>query len=40
MTLEVVSRGTVPVTREGVRAIDGRTYEVTAGTVEKALRKL
>ena len=40
MTLELVSRGNVPLTREGVRVIDGRTYEVTAATVEQALRLL
>jgi D-amino peptidase len=40
MTLEVVSRGVVPVTRADVKVIDGRTYEVTAGTVEQALRML
>lgn len=40
MRLELVSRGTVPVGRRGVKVIDGRTYEVTAPTVEEALRAL
>lgn len=40
MRLELVSRGTVPAGRKGVKAIDGRTYEVTAATVEEALRAL
>ncbi|MBN2584120.1 MAG: M55 family metallopeptidase, partial [Planctomycetes bacterium] len=40
MTLEVVSRGVVPVTRDWVKPIDGRTYEVTGDSVEEALRRL
>ena len=40
MRLEVVSRGVVPVTRDGVTVIDGRTFEVTGDTVEQALRRL
>jgi D-amino peptidase len=40
MRLELVSRGTVPAGRDGVKVIDGRTYEVTAPTVEQALRAL
>jgi D-amino peptidase len=39
MRLELVSRGNVPV-RAGVKMIDGRTYEVTADTVEDALKLL
>ena len=37
MKLELVSRGKVPTTRPNVNVIDGRTYEVAAGTVEEAL---
>jgi D-amino peptidase len=40
MTLEVVSRGVVPVTRSGVTPIDGRTFQVTGDTVEEAFRRL
>jgi D-amino peptidase len=40
MRLELVSRKTVPAGRPGVKVIDGRTYEVTAPTVEEALRAL
>jgi len=40
MRLERVSRGQVPAGRKGVKVIDGRTYEVTAPTVEEALRAL
>jgi len=40
MRLELVSRGRVPVTRPGVRVLDGRTYEVTGATVEEALNRL
>ena len=40
MRLELVSRGSVPAGRPGVKVIDGRTYEVTAPTVEKALTAL
>jgi len=40
MRLELVSRGVIPATRTGVKVIDGRTYEVTAATVEEALRQL
>jgi D-amino peptidase len=40
MRLELVSRHNVPVARPGVKVIDGRTYEVTAKTVEEALRAL
>lgn len=40
MRLELVSRGVVPVGRPGVRAIDGRTYEVTGPNVEAALQLL
>jgi len=40
MRLELVSRGTVPAGRKGVRVLDGRTYEVTGATVEEALRAL
>lgn len=40
MRLELVSRGVVPVGRPGVRVIDGRTYEVSAPTVEAALQLL
>lgn len=40
MRLELVSRGKVPVHRPEVKVIDGRTYEVTARTVEQALRLL
>ena len=40
MRLELVSRGIVPVTRPEVTVVDGRTYEVSAGTVEEALRLL
>lgn len=40
MRLEKVSRGKVPVTRAGVKVIDGRTYEVTAPSVEEALNAL
>ena len=40
MRRELVSRGVVPVGRPGVRAIDGRTYEVSGPTVEAALRLL
>jgi D-amino peptidase len=38
--LELVSRGRVPVGRPGVKVIDGRTYEVSAPSVEEALRML
>lgn len=37
MRLERVSRGQVPTTDPRVTVIDGRTYEVTADTVEQAL---
>ena len=37
MRLELVSRHAVPANRPGVKVIDGRTYEVSAATVEKAL---
>ncbi len=40
MRLELVSRGRVPAGRPGVKVVDGRTYEVTADTVEGALRSL
>jgi len=40
MRLELVSRGSVPAGRRGVKVIDGRTYEVVAPTVEEALRAL
>lgn len=40
MRLELVSRGQVPVARRYVKVIDGRTYEVTAPTVEEALNLL
>ncbi len=40
MTLEVVSRGVLPVTRDGVKVIDGRTYEVTGDTMAQALQRL
>ncbi|MGQ9662888.1 MAG: M55 family metallopeptidase [Kiritimatiellia bacterium] len=40
MRLELVSRGRVPEDRKGVRIIDGRTYEVTARSVEEALNAL
>jgi D-amino peptidase len=37
MRLEKVSRSRLPQGRPGVKIIDGRTYEVTARTVEEAL---
>ena len=37
MRLELVSRGRVPIESPHVRAVDGRTYEVRAATVEEAL---
>jgi hypothetical protein len=42
MRLELVERGKVPdpLARPDVRQIDGRTYEVTAETVEMALNRL
>ncbi len=40
MRLELVSRGHVPAGRPGVTVIDGRTYSVSANTVEEALRLL
>lgn len=40
LRLELVSRGIVPVHRKDVKVIDGRTYEVTAPTVEEALNML
>lgn len=42
MRLELVERGRVPdpLARPDVRRIDGRTYEVTAETVEAALNRL
>jgi D-amino peptidase len=40
MRLELVERGPVPANRPGVKMIDGRTYEVKAGSVEEALRLL
>lgn len=40
MRLELVSRGRVPGMKPGVTVIDGRTYEVSADTVEEALRLL
>ncbi len=42
MRLELVERGLVPslVSRPDVKIIDGRTYEVTADTVEEALFRL
>jgi len=40
MRLERVSRGRVPTTDPRVTVIDGRTYEVTADTVEQALNFL
>ncbi len=40
MRLELVSRGTVPRARAGRKVIDGRTYEVTASSVEEALQAL
>lgn len=39
MRLELTTRGRIP-THSGVRVIDGRTYEVTARSVEAALRAL
>jgi hypothetical protein len=39
MRLELATRGRVP-NRSDVKVIDGRTYEVTARTVEQALRLL
>ena len=39
MRLELVSRGTIPQ-RNNIKIIDGRTYEVTAPTVEEALNLL
>ena len=40
MRLELVSRGRVPADRPGVTVIDGRTYSVTADSVEGALKLL
>jgi D-amino peptidase len=40
MRLELVSRGLVPVHRQGVKVLDGRTYEVRGQTVEETLRLL
>ena len=40
MRLELVSRGRVPYTRKNVTVIDGRTYSVSAGSVEEALSLL
>jgi len=40
MRLEMVSRKIVPAHRPDVKVIDGRTYEVTAPTVEQALNML
>ena len=42
MRIELVSRGRVPSTdsKPYAKIIDGRTYEVTADTVEQALRRL
>ncbi|MFH0964636.1 MAG: M55 family metallopeptidase [Planctomycetota bacterium] len=40
MRLELVSRGRLPLSRPYVKVIDGRTFEVTAPTVEEALRLL
>lgn len=40
LRLELVSRGVVPVHRPHVKVVDGRTYEVTAPTVEEALNRL
>ena len=42
LRLELVERGSVPaaIARPDVRQIDGRTYEVTAGSVEAALYRL
>jgi D-amino peptidase len=38
--LEMVSRKTIPLTRHGVKVIDGRTYEVTGDSVEDAMNQL
>ncbi len=40
LTLELVSRGRLPFTRQNVRIVDGRTYEVSAASVEEALNML
>ncbi len=40
LRLELVSRGVVPVARENIKVIDGRTFEVKARTVEEALNML
>lgn len=42
LRLELVERNAPPdlLSRPGMRVIDGRTYEVTAGTVEEALMRL
>jgi D-aminopeptidase len=40
MRLELVSRGTVPMRKAGVKVIDGRTYEVKGRSVEEALNNL
>ena len=40
LRLELVSRGKIPAHRPGVTVIDGRTYSVSAETVEAALRLL
>jgi D-amino peptidase len=40
MRLELVSRGRVPAPQKGIRVVDGRTFEVTARTVEEALDRL
>ncbi|HEY8667989.1 MAG TPA: M55 family metallopeptidase [Tepidisphaeraceae bacterium] len=40
LQVELVSRGTVPAHQPHVKVIDGRTYEVTAGSVEEAFRVL
>ena len=40
LRLELVSRGQVPANRPYVKVIDGRTYEVTAPTVQEALNLL
>ena len=40
MQLELVSRGPVPADKPGVTVIDGRTYSVTADSVEAALKLL
>jgi len=40
MRLELVSRGTVPAGRPGVKVIDGRTYEVTGPNVWETFYKL